>query len=165
MVYLEPDLLSSNWPQFVIQGPGLNAGAVPALNADGTIRLLMESPKGPFAGVSQFWSFPMNGPPEATLQAGAGGFMQPSVANFNGGVAPKEAAIIDFSDLDLIHADGSLSVFFNNPDVWYVGSQTVVEDLAGDGQFRDCGLWSLDYNNPFGIYFRVAAPDWRSAQQ
>jgi len=156
MVYLEPDLLSSNWPQFVIQGPGLGAGVVPALDADGTIRLLMESPKGPFAGVSQFWSFPMNGPPQGTLQAGAGGFMQPSVANFEGGSA-EEAAIIDFSDLELIHPDGSLNVLSTNPDVWYVGSQTVVEDLAGDGQLEILG-YGLDYNTP-AAYVSAWRPD------
>ena len=75
IVYLEPSLLSYNWPQFVATGPALNAGVVPALNADGTFRLLMEGPKGPSAGTSEFWSFGLSGPPQATPQSGAGGFM------------------------------------------------------------------------------------------
>ena len=145
MVYLEPDLLSSNWPQFVSQGPPLGAGVVPALNSDGTLRLLLEGPQGPFAGASEFWSFAINGPVQQTPQPGAGGFMQPSVANFLGGNG-EQAAIIDFSNLEMINEDGALNILSTNPNVWYVGSQTVVEDLAGDNNWEILG-YGIDYNH------------------
>jgi len=144
MVYLEPDLLSTNWPQFLSQGPALGAGVVPARNADGTFRLLLEAPKGPSPiGVSELWTFSLNGTPQQTQQPGAGGFMQPSVANFDGGTA-EQAMVIDFSDLDFFNENSSLSVLNTNPNIWYVGSQTVVEDLAGDNAWKTLG-YGFDY--------------------
>ena len=145
MVYLEPDLLSTNWPQFLSQGPALGAGVVPARNADGTFRLLLEAPKGPFPiGVSELWTLNLNGPPQKTQQPGAGGFMQPSVANFDGGTA-EQAMVIDFSDLDFFNENGTLSILNTNPNIWYVGGQTVVEKLAGDNTWKTLG-YGFDYN-------------------
>ncbi len=156
MVYLEPDLLSYNWPQFLFQGPGLGAGVVPAHNADGTLRLLLEAPRGPSAGVSLLWTLDLDGTLQQTQQPGAGGFMQPSVANFEGGTA-EQAMVIDFSDLDFFHEDGSLSILNTNPNVWYVGSQTVVEDLAGDSTWETVG-YGIDYNNQLA-YVSAWRPD------
>src|SRR5208282_4404470 len=96
MVYLEPDLLSNNWPQFLNLGAAVGAGVVPARNADGTFRLVMESPAGPPLTTGEFWTLPLNNSAQPTVQAGHGGFFHPAVAEFTAG-AGDESMIIDFS--------------------------------------------------------------------
>jgi hypothetical protein len=152
MVYLEPDLLSNNWPQFLSLGPAIGAGVVPARNADGTFRLLLESPAGPPLNTGEFWTLPLNASPQPTAQTGHGGFFHPAVANFSGG-AGDEAMIIDFatgstpsSGLELFQQNGTFTSLSDNPNLWYLGSQLVVEDLAGDSNWVTVG-YGIDYTN------------------
>ena len=152
MVYLEPDLLSANWPQFLNLGPAVGAGVVPARNTDGTFRLVMESPAGPSLPTGEFWTLPLTGPAQATVQTGHGGFFHPAVANFSGG-AGDEAMIIDFSTgsppssaLELFQQNGTSTSLGSNPNLWYLGSQLVVEDLAGDSHWETVG-YGIDYTN------------------
>jgi VCBS repeat protein len=165
MIYLEPDLLSANWPQFLEVGPALGAAVVPARNSDGTFRLLMEGPAGPGSGLSngEFWTLPLNGPAQSTSHTGAGGFMQPAVAEFNSG-AGDEAMMIDFitgspvsSSLELFNQDGTFSALSSSPNLWNVGSQLVVEDLAGDSQWQTLG-YGIDYDNSLA-YVSAWQPD------
>jgi len=152
IVYLEPDLLSTNWPQFLNLGPALGAGVVPARNTDGTFRLVMESPAGPSLPTGEFWTLPLTGPAQPTVQTGHGGFFHPAVANFSGG-AGDEAMIIDFSTgsppssaLELFQQNGTSTSLGSNPNLWYLGSQLVVEDLAGDSHWETVG-YGIDYTN------------------
>lgn len=152
IVYLEPDLLSSNWPQFFASGPALGAGVVPARNSDGTFRLLMESPAGPGETTGEFWTLPLNLPAQQTIETGHGGFLQPSVANFSNG-AGDEAMMIDFitgspvdSNLELFNQDGTFSSVTSSPNLWNVGSQLVVEDLAENSHWETVG-YGIDYTN------------------
>ena len=163
MIYLEPDLLSANWPQFLDMGPALGAAVVPARNSDGTFRLLLEGPAGPGQSNGEFWTFPLNGPVQGTSQTGNGGFMQPSVAEFNGATS-DEAMMIDFitgspvySDLELFQQDGTFSTLSSSANLWNVGSQLVVEDLAGDSQWQTLG-YGIDYNNSVA-YVSAWQPD------
>jgi VCBS repeat protein len=152
MVYLEPDLLSNNWPQFLNLGPAVGAGVVPARNTDGTFRLVMESPAGPNLTTGEFWTLPLNGPALSSSQTGHGGFFHPAVANFSGG-AGDQAMIIDFntgtppsSSLELFQQNGTVTSLGNNPNLWYLGSQLVAEDLAGDSNWETVG-YGIDYTN------------------
>ncbi|HVN18172.1 MAG TPA: hypothetical protein VMU05_05345 [Dongiaceae bacterium] len=70
IIYLEPDLLSANWPQFFDAGPALGAGVVPATNSDGTFRLLLEGPAPPGLTNGKFWTLPLNAPAQATIHTG-----------------------------------------------------------------------------------------------
>ena len=152
MVYLEPDLLSNNWPQFLNLGPAVGAGVVPARNADGTFRLVMESPAGPSLTTGEFWTLPLNNAAQPTIQAGHGGFFHPAVAEFTAG-AGDESMIIDFSTgsppssaLELFQQNGTFTSLGSNPNLWYLGSQLVVEDLAGDSHWETVG-YGIDYTN------------------
>ena len=163
MIYLEPDLLSANWPQFLDAGPALGAGVVPARNSDGTFRLLLEGPAGPGPGNGIFWTFPLSGPAQSTTQTGHGGFMQPAVADFNGG-ASDEAMMISFisgsppsSDLELFQQNGTFSSLSSSADLWYLGSQLVVEDLAGNSSWQTVG-YGIDYDNSLA-YVSAWQPD------
>lgn len=152
MVYLEPDLLSTNWPQSFDLGPAFGAGVIPARNTDGTFRLLMETPAGPNLTIGEFWTLPLNAPAQRTSHTGHGSFLQPAVADFHGGQA-DEAVVIDFitsspvfSDLELFHHDGTFNTLASSPNLWNVGSQLVVEDLAGDSHWESVG-YGIDYTN------------------
>src|SRR5262249_53183046 len=131
MVYLEPDLLSSNWPQYFNFGPAVGAGVIPALNPDGTYRLVLETPAAPRFITGEFWTLPLSAPAQHTIQASHGGFFQPAVADFSGQPG-EEAMMIDFnpfpvsSTLELFHPDGTFKTLSSNPNLWYLGSQLVV---------------------------------------
>jgi len=163
MIYLEPDLLSANWPQFLDLGPALGAGVVPARNSDGTFRLVLEGPAGPGLSNGEFWTLPLNGPAQGTSHTGHGGFMQPAVAEVNRGPG-DEGTMIDFitgspvfSSLELFHQDGTFSALSSSANLWNVGSQLVVEDLAGDAQWQTLG-YGIDYNNSVA-YVSAWQPD------
>jgi subtilisin family serine protease len=145
VIYLEPDLLSSNWPQFLDHGPQGGAGVLPAKNADGSLRLVLEGPRGLGAGTGEFWTLPLNGPAQPSLQPGPGSFIQPTVADFNGNPG-EEAMVLDFGDLQLFHADGTFTLLASNPNLSYWGSQLVTEDLAGDSHWTTLG-YGIDFNN------------------
>lgn len=152
IVYLEPDLLSNNWPQFLNLGPAVGAGVVPARNTDGTFRLLIETPAGPSQTTGEFWTLPLNNSAQPTVQSGHGGFFHPAVASFSGG-AGDEAMIVDFSTgsppssaLELFQQNGTFTSLGSNANLWYLGSQLVVENLAGDSTWETVG-YGIDYTN------------------
>jgi hypothetical protein len=162
IVYLEPDLLSANWPQSVSLGPALGASVIPARNPDGSYRLLLETPAGPGSATGKFWTLPLNAPAQSTLQTGHGGFFNPAVADFTG-VGNDEAMMIDFDDspvsseLELFHQDGTFTALSANPNLWYLGSQFVAEDLAGDSHLQTLG-YGIDYTNSVA-YISAWQPD------
>jgi hypothetical protein len=152
MVYLEPDLLSANWPQFFPVGPPIGGGVVPARNSDGTFRLVLETPAGPGFTTGEFWSLSLNAPAQGTPHTSHGSFIQPAVANFNGGPG-DESMVTDFitgtpvaSNLELFQQNGTFTSLASNPNLWGVGSQLVVEDLAGDSHWETVG-YGIDYTN------------------
>ena len=151
-VYLEPDLLSANWPQSLNLGPALGAAIVPARNIDGTYRLLLETPEGPGFTGGELWSFSLDAPGQPTIHTSNGSFMHPAVADFSG-ASGDQAMIIDFitgspvsSNLELFQQDGSFKTLESSPNLWSVGSQVVVEDLAGDSRWETL-TYGIDYNN------------------
>ena len=151
-VYLEPDLLSANWPQSLNLGPALGAAIVPARNIDGTYRLLLETPEGPGFTGGELWSFSLDAPGQPTIHTSNGSFMHPAVADFSG-ASGDQAMIIDFitgspvsSNLELFQQDGSFKTLESSPNLWSVGSQVVVEDLDGDSRWETL-TYGIDYNN------------------
>ncbi len=105
MVYFEPDLVSVNWPQLLDQGPYFSAGTVPASNADGSIRLLVEGPaNGPGAG--ELWRLSQTGPPQQAFLPGLGSFQQPAVADLDGNPG-EEAVVADSNGIDVFRQDNT----------------------------------------------------------
>ena len=133
IVYLEPDLLSVNWPQWLDQGPYFNSGTVPATNADGSVRLLVASPYvGPALGL--LWTLTPQGTPVKTLLPGFGSFHQPSAANLDGN-GGDEAVVSDTTGLQVFREDISSTTF--TPDLsadfmrTRMSSKTWMETRAG----------------------------------
>ena len=151
-VYLEPNLLSANWPQSLNLSPAFGAAVVPARNMDGTYRLLLETPAGPGSTGGELWSLSLDAPAQPTLHTSNGSFMHPAVADFSG-ASGDQAMIIDFitgspvtSNLELFQQDGSFKTLESSSNLWSVGSQVVVEDLAGDSRWETL-TYGIDYDN------------------
>ena len=108
-IYLDPDLLSAGWPVFVDQGPFFSSGVLPALNPDGTLRLVMESPN-----VGESLQLPgvfnLDGSFQKTTMNLFGSFHQPAVGDIDG-VPGEEAVMPDFNVIRVIHPDNSFDIF------------------------------------------------------
>ncbi len=155
MVYLEPDLLSANWPQLLDQGPYFSAGVVPAVNADRSIRLVLEGPaEGSSAG--EFWKLPPNAAPLQTLLPGLGSFQQPSVADLDGSPG-EEAVVADTVGIEVFREDNTSYPLTTDSTLYYALSQIVVEDLAGDSHWETLAL-GTDYNTQLA-YVSAWRPD------
>ncbi|MBZ5529918.1 MAG: Ig-like domain repeat protein [Acidobacteriia bacterium] len=129
-VYLEPDLLSIGWPVFVDLGPYFNSGVVPARNADGTTRLVMESPnQGTTLAAS--WVFNLDGSFQKTNLDQFGSFHQPSVGNIDG-LPGDEAVMPDFNVIRVIHPDSSFDILNPGIDVDFTKNPLLLEDLNSD---------------------------------
>jgi subtilase family protein/Big-like domain-containing protein/VCBS repeat protein len=129
-VYLEPDLLSTAWPIFLDLAPCLECPVVPALNPDGTYRLLVESPtQGPTPPAS--WIIHPDGSFQKSVLSQFGANHQPSAANIDGQPG-DEAVITDFNLIDVFHPDNTLDVFTPGLNVFLTNFPVALEDLNND---------------------------------
>ncbi len=115
MVYFEPDLLSANWPQFLIQGTYFSAGVVPATNPDGTIRLVAEGPRIRAGAFADLWTLTPNGhaAPQTMQSCWATEVSSsPSVANLlDGSSGDAAGGHADFSNgIEVFRGDNSLLI-------------------------------------------------------
>ena len=143
-VYLEPDLLSAEWPKWFTPGPYWGSGVVPAANADGGTRLLLASPGSstyvtprhpPVEGEpGALWTIPLNGSPlKMPMPAGYSSLFQPAVSNFDG-LPGDEAVVADLKTLSIVWEGGALHTFGSYADVRFDRTQVVIEDLNGDSR-------------------------------
>lgn len=138
VVYLEPDLLSPNWPQVLDPGPWTTVGVVPALNADGSTRLLLEPINwGPPQSQVPLWTLPLDAPAQRTLLDGNGTSSQVAVASFDG--KPGEEAVFveaahgaSGSSLGVLRPDGSTFSSLPAPNVRLGPTQPVIAHLRAD---------------------------------
>ncbi|MCU1221070.1 MAG: Cell wall/surface repeat protein, partial [Candidatus Angelobacter sp.] len=159
-IYLEPDLISTAWPVFVDIAPFfLNSGVVPALNPDGTFRLVMESPnQGTTPAAS--WVFNLDGSFQKTTLGQLGSYHQPSAGNVDG-LLGDEAVMPDFNVIRVIHPDASFDVFNPGLNVDLTISPLVLEDLNNDFQLESIVVGS-DFNTNTAYVF-AWKPDGQQA--
>ncbi len=158
-VYLEPDLLSANWPVSVDLRPQFNSGVVPALNPDGTFRLVMESPnQGTIPAAS--WVFNLDGSFHKTNLDQFGSFHQPSVGNIDG-LPGDEAVMPDFNVIRVIHPDNSFDIFTPGLNVDLTIDPLVLDDLNSNFQLESIAVGS-DFNTNTAFVF-AWKPDGQQA--
>lgn len=145
MIYLEPNLFSSNWPQLLNEGAYFSAGAVPALNSDETYRLVVESSAPPGPSTGEFFNLSLGGVQSMTQLSSFGSFQQPAVADLEG-LSNDQALFADFESFWLVDADNHSSMFPNLPALDYSRNQILIEDLLGDSHWEVVALGS-DYNS------------------
>ena len=130
-IYLEPDLLSFAWPVFLDTTPCLECPVVPALNPDGSYRLVTESPdQGAVPGA--LWVIHPDGSSQKTILNQFGGDHQPSAGNLDG-LPGDEAVMADFNVIDVFHPDNTFDVFNPGINVFLTNFPAVLEDLNMDG--------------------------------
>ena len=158
-IYLEPDLLSNGWPVFVNPGPFFSSGVVPALNADGSLRLVMESPnEGATPAAS--WVFSPDGSVQKTTLNLFGSFHQPAVGNVDG-LPGEEAVMPDFDVIKVFHPDNTADTFTPLVDTDLTINPLVLEDLNNNFQLETIAI-GLDYNHNLA-YVNAWQPDGQQA--
>lgn len=139
-IYLEPDLLSSAFPVFLDLGPCLECPVVPALNPDGTNRMLVGTTSaGSGLPNAALWTIHPDGSLEKTMLNSTGSQHQPSAGSIDN-LPGDEAVAVDFNMVDVFHPDGTLDVFSPNAPVFLTNSALVLADLNNDFQLESVAV-------------------------
>jgi subtilisin family serine protease len=138
-IYFEPDLLSSAFPVFLDQGPCLECPVVPALNPDGTNRLLVGTSSFGTPLPAALWTIHPDGSSQKTLLNSFGAVHQPSAGSIDN-LPGDEAVAVDFNVVDVFHPDGTLDVFSPNADVFLTNSALALADLNNDFQLESIAV-------------------------
>ncbi len=148
-IYLEPDLLSFAWPVFLDQGPCLECPVVPALNADGSYRLLV-STSGLGSPNAALWTIHPDGSLQKSL-LNSGSQHQPSAGNIDN-LPGDEAVTVDFNVVDVFHPNGTLDVFNPNADVFLTNAPLVLADLNDDFQLESIAIGTNTLGTAANLY-------------
>lgn len=106
LVYLEPDLYSTNWPLWLDQAPGENS-ALPVRDAGGHTRLALVNPVYSSTVVpSRLWLFGVDGSSYTNFPLDHASYMQPAAANLDH-QAGDELVVAEWSSLRVFRADNS----------------------------------------------------------
>ena len=152
-------MLSSNWPVSIDLGPQFNSGVVPAINPDGTFRLVMESPnQGTIPAAA--WAFNLDGSFQKTNLDQFGSFHQPSVGNIDG-LPGDEAVMPDFNVIRVIHPDNSFDIFTPGVNVDLTIDPLVLDDLNNNFQLESIAVGS-DFSTNTAFVF-AWKPDGQQA--
>jgi subtilisin family serine protease len=159
-VYLEPDLLSSAWPIFLDNTPCLECPVVPALNPDGSYRLVTESSNQGGTTSAASWVIHPDGSFQKTLLSQFGGNHEPAVGNIDG-LPGDEAVVADLNVFDVFHPDNTFDTFTPGINVDFTRVPVVLEDLNNNFELDTLALGS-DFNNHVAYVF-AWRPDGQQA--
>ncbi|MGC4118730.1 MAG: S8 family peptidase [Myxococcales bacterium] len=132
LVYLEPDLLSPAWPQWLDNAPSSKSGFVPATASGATTLTLVSPPRIGCLGPSKFRRFA----PDGTLVQGTVldyGAMAQQAASDVDGLPGDEVIVGESNHLRVFRADGSSTVLAPSVNSNFQSSAVLVEDLESDG--------------------------------
>lgn len=150
-VYLEPDLFSTNWPQWLDQAPA-NSSLLPARSASGTTELVLVNPPYMSSPLpSRLRRFAADGSSITSFALDQGSYLQPAVANLDG-AGGDEIIVAEWNQLRVICPDGSTFILprSNNANCQHV--LVTLADLDGDGTLEILGLGSNLANTDGWLY-------------
>lgn len=151
-VYLEPDLVTVNWPNFLDRGPDYASGVLPARDSAGGLRLLAASSNSGFDPGALWTMSPAGALHKNVLPPPSyGSAHQPSVANLDG-IPGDETVVANDTTVRVYRADHTSYELPAAPAVYFGNAQLVVEDLDGDGRWEIIAFGS-DFNNDLGYIF------------
>ncbi len=134
LVYLEPDLLSANWPKWLPEAPGFNSGVVPVSDAAGDTRLSFVVPD--YLGATdptRLYTFSPDGASQTTIDLATGAYPQPAAADVDG--SPGEETIVaELYALRVFRTDGTSHLLKPSVTAYFQLALVQVEDLDGDSQ-------------------------------
>ncbi len=126
MIYIEPQLFSTGWPQLLSPSPAEWAAFVPALDAAGNTRLFL------LGGGYRLQAFAPDGSSTVDAPMQWDATFQPAAANIDG--APGDEVIVGANGhVRIIRPDLSYYTFTPAQTVNFAFSRVVVEDLNNDG--------------------------------
>jgi hypothetical protein len=134
LVYLEPDLISQNWPKALDAVPFFSAGFIPVSDAAGNQRLVL-SPRG------SYLSFAVDGSSQNVISVGSSDF-NPAAGEMDA-AGGQEVVIPDALGLRVFRADNTsflLPLPAAQNAYFFVRNQVVLADLEGTGQLDAVNL-------------------------
>jgi hypothetical protein len=174
LVYLEPDLLSANWPKWLDEVPGQFSGIVPAVDGGGNVRLALSIPTYSDSVLPpRLRTFSADGSVEQSLSLNFGDYFQPAAADFDGN-AGDELVMGDGNMLRIVRSDNTSNTFTGMPSLPLQQSQVVLADLDGDSQLEALAIgndfagnayifaWRRD-GQQVGANFPIAIADQNSS--
>jgi subtilisin family serine protease len=133
VVYFEPDLLSTNWPQWLDIGPYL-ASTVPVRDSEDRSTLAAVNP---FYDINvspsppRLWWFAPGGMARQIIALDGGGWRQPAAADLDG-ASGQEVVVSEQSSLRVFRSDGTSYILSHSHPVSFSHSFVHVHDLDGD---------------------------------
>lgn len=172
LVYLEPDLYSTNWPHWLDEAPG-SSSVMPANTATGRTRLALVNPKWLSSTLpSRLWMFEVDGSSFTTnTLLSNGSYLQPAVGSVDG--APGDEVIVGEPGYLQVYRPDFTSYFLTPSSfVNFQYGQVVLADLDGNGPLDIVALgsgpsdaWLLAWktnNQVFSTNYPVHLPDANS---
>jgi len=143
LIYLEPSLISQNWPIALDEGAYWSSGIVPATDATGNQKLTMVGLGT--TTTSEYKTFSPDGSVRtSTNLTYYGSLFQPATGDLDGNPG-DEAAMTDVLMLRIFRGDNSSYTFTPAQTMELTYSQVVLEDLNNDSQDEIVALGE-DYN-------------------
>ncbi len=154
LVYLEPDLISANWPKWLASAPS-NTGFVPIKDAAGNAWLGgMSSQQNSYPDpLSQFYAFSGDGSLAMGANLSYGGYSQPAAGNFDGS-GGEQALMPDYEALRVWRTNGTLNGWTNSFGAHLQDAQIVLADLDGDSRLEAVALGSDSNGNGYIFAWR-----------
>ncbi|HJV49789.1 MAG TPA: S8 family serine peptidase, partial [Geothrix sp.] len=180
LVYLEPDLLSQNWPQALNQGSSMFRGLVPMVEANGDTLLGLVAPTTLSFPTSQLLAFTPDGVLKNRLEFIGGGSYNNACAGDVTGTGTQDLVLTasndaltrfkpDFSSLALPvkPTDQTLDYWTATPTLARLEGPEAPLDIVALGCDRSSGLaalyaWRGDGSMPF-LHLPSAIPDQHTA--
>jgi subtilisin family serine protease len=133
LIYLEPDLFSANWPQWLDSAPGTNSGVVPAEDASGNTTLAVMWPLYMNSTVQpRYRSFSPDGSTQSSVLLNDGGLLPPAFGHLYPEDGGESVMADGRSTIREVYANMSNFVFPFSQTVDFFFSPVILSDLEGN---------------------------------
>jgi subtilisin family serine protease len=132
VVYVEPDLYSTNWPRWLDQAPPYGSSALVVHDSSGSNVLTLAN--GDYLATdlpSRLWRFSLDGS-SVTVLGLDHSYLQPAAANLDH-TPGDETVVSERSDIRIIHTDGSSTIAERPLVSRFQYALPTLADLDGDG--------------------------------
>ncbi|MGA3049593.1 MAG: chitobiase/beta-hexosaminidase C-terminal domain-containing protein, partial [Terracidiphilus sp.] len=148
LVYLEPDLLSANWPRWLDISPSIYSSVQPVTDNNGNTGLgLVEPTYMGSTAKPRYRIFSLDGSSDISTYLTFGSYMNPVFGNLTVGGAGVSATG-DARNVTVINGDATTSELpLNGENVQFQMSQVTLADLKGDSSLATLAVGIQNWNN------------------
>ena len=153
LVYLEPDLLSANWPRWLDISPSIYSSVVPVTDNSGNTGLgLVEPTYMGSTAAPRYRVFSLDGSSDISTYLAFGSYMNPVFGNLTVGGAGVSVTG-DARNLADINEDATTNQLpLNGENVQFQMSQVTLADLRGDSSLATLAMGIQNWNNLAFVY-------------